>query len=65
MNHQAARDQYRAELYRLETGERHRSVTEIVVITAMWCVIGLTSLAVLVGFCWVAAVIVRHFWGGH
>ncbi len=63
MNHQAARDQYRAELYRLETGHRHRSVTEIVVITAVWSLIGVVSLAVLVGSCWMAAVILRHVWG--
>lgn len=64
MNRQAAREQYRAELYRLETGHRHRSVTEIVVITTIWSVIGLVSLAVLGGAFLLGFVIVRHFWGG-
>ncbi len=58
----AAHAKYMAELYRLETGHRRRSVTEVVVISTIWGVIAGVGLLVLGGSFWMTVTIVRHFW---
>jgi hypothetical protein len=59
----AARQKYLDEIYALDNaGRRRRSVTEIVVICTIWCVIVAISVLILVGSVVLTVAVVRRFW---